>query len=536
MLAVTLGCATSSMETGRQRTTIAPARPLTSSSTPWVEPPLSRPTMHLTVTKAGLEALLDVLVPRSDGGDYAFLGARSFRYERGPFSLAFDDARKAITATTSVTATVDVPGAMLTVPLSVTADMQPILTADHRLALQAVTVKVTSNDHRVRLADAIAGLVVHVEKALQEQLAVLAVDLRPAFSSIDDTLGAPVFLPLSPAQACFHLDVRAWEAGPAVFAQGFERDLALTVAPSLTLPCALRDAGGTTIVVHESDVAERRLPPRPPLPPLKNVSGIEGGPFVLTIPIAAGYDELRKAATLAFVDGRLFFSQDHPGLFIAEPELFASEGAVIVRVRLGGFATIAGVRVDVDGELFLSGRPSIEDDVIAFHDLDLTLASEQALIQTAFAVKKADLNVAVQRALRFDLGSRLQTVRQKVESALNRQTVVVAGVPALCTRVDIGRLAVTELSAHDAYLRATVATTALLSASLPCPQMTSLPAAQGISQTNPPAGPVMNPMVNPVVNPVAAPVATAQTETPTNPSTEPFSSPQAPAPVPASPP
>jgi hypothetical protein len=475
LAALFASCATpstlSSPAPATKRASLYPTRPQGVSSPPLADPPLSRPTMHLTLTRAGLEALLDALVPAKDGGDYALLGARAWGWERGPFALAFDDARKAMTATTSVTATVELPGTTLSIPLSVKADVQPVLTSEHRLALQAVTVKVTSADRRLRLADATAGVIAHVEKTLTEKLTTMSVDLRPTLSSLYDTLGTPLFLPLSPAQACFALDVRALEAGPTVLADGFEKELALTVAPSLTMPCTMRDASnaGAVVVVDEAMVAAGTLPARAPLPPLKNASGVEGGPFTLTIPVAAGYDELQKAMTLAFPDGKLAFSSSQPGLFITEPEVYAADGDVVVRVRLGGFAMASGVQIDVDGDLYLAGRPMVRDNFLEFPDLAPTVATEQALLKAALALKEDELTAAVKKALRLDLSQRLQAVRAKLEGALTKETVLVDGVAPLCTSVEIGRIAVSDVHVHDPYLRATVTTTALFSASLPCP-------------------------------------------------------------------
>ena len=83
-------------------------------------------------------------------------------------------------------------------------------------------------------ADFSAGLIGHVEKTLKDKLTTMKVDLRPSFLSLHEKLAAPLFLPLTPASACFTLDVRAIEASPSIMADGLEKQLALTVAPSLT--------------------------------------------------------------------------------------------------------------------------------------------------------------------------------------------------------------------------------------------------------------------------------------------------------------
>ena len=53
------------------------------------------------------------------------------------------------------------------------------------------------------------------------------------------------------------------------------------------------------------------------LPPLSNVASVPSGPFTVTVPIAARYDELTRAMTMAFTDGKLFFSTEYPELFLA---------------------------------------------------------------------------------------------------------------------------------------------------------------------------------------------------------------------------
>ncbi|HEY1098433.1 MAG TPA: DUF4403 family protein, partial [Myxococcota bacterium] len=205
-----------------------------------------------------------------------------------------------------------------------------------------------------------------------------------------------------------------------------------------------------------------------PLPPLANVAGVEGGPFTLTIPVAAGYDELQKAMRLAFPDGKLFFSSDQPALFLTDPEVFSASGDVVVRVRLGGSVTKAGITIDLDGDLYLAGRPAVRDNFLAFPDLKPTLETESALLKAALAFKEQELVDAVKKALRLDLSARLASVKQKLIDSLTMRTVVVEGVAPMCTTVEIGRIGIDDIAVHDPYLRATITSTAMLSASLPC--------------------------------------------------------------------
>jgi hypothetical protein len=116
----------------------------------------------------------------------------------------------------------------------------------------------------------------------------------------------------------------------------------------------------------------------------------------------------------------------------------------------------------------LTGRPAVRDNFLELPDLKPTIETEQALLAMAIAIKEVELTTAVRKALRLDLSARLASVKQKLVDSLSLEKVVVDGVPPLCTRAELGRLELKDIAVHDPYLRATVTTTALLSASLPC--------------------------------------------------------------------
>jgi hypothetical protein len=269
-----------------------------------------------------------------------------------------------------------------------------------------------------------------------------------------------MFLPLGGANACFNLDVRGIEAGPSIFAGGFEKQLALVVAPSITMPCTVRGA----VVTRGGPLPKLR-----PLPPLHNASAIEGGPFHLEIPIAAGYAEMEKAMALAFTGGKLFFSADQPKLYLTEPRVYASDGALVVSVKIAGTAEQGTVSIDVDGEIFLSGHPRVRDNFLEVPDIKPTIETDQALLALAASVKEPELTAAVKKALRLDLSARLGEMKARLIESLTVDVPLAAGVSPLCTRAEVGRIEVTSAEAHDAYLRVYVNTTATASAYLPCP-------------------------------------------------------------------
>src|SRR5262249_22465734 len=154
---------------------------------------------------------------------------------------------------------------------------------------------VSSTDSRLKLANLAAGALDKIQKTVEQQLGDFSYDLRPMLASVYERVDKPLPLPLGDASGCAELKVLGVEAGPTVLADGVEKDIALVVAPSVTLPCASPSEGSM-------------------LPPLANVATLQGGPFTVTVPIAARYDELAKAMTLAFTDGKLFFSKEYPDL------------------------------------------------------------------------------------------------------------------------------------------------------------------------------------------------------------------------------
>lgn len=62
-------------------------------------------------------------------------------------------------------------------------------------------------------------------------------DLRPLVAEASARLARPLELPVGDATACARLHVLEIEAAPTVLADGIEKDLAIVVAPSVTLPC-----------------------------------------------------------------------------------------------------------------------------------------------------------------------------------------------------------------------------------------------------------------------------------------------------------
>jgi hypothetical protein len=307
------------------------------------------------------------------------------------------------------------------------------------------------------LSSALKGLHDDFQTTLEEY----SFDLAPKILEAYKQLAAPIELPLGDAKGCLAIKVTGVEAGPTVLAGGIEKDLALVVAPSITLPCA-----------------PPMLPPTPS--PLANVSSLPSGPFTVTIPIAASYDELAKAMSLAFTNGKLFFSKEFPELYLAQPEIYSSQNELVLKLHLGGPVHASGISTTLDGDIFFAGHPAVIDNELQIPDLQPTIETHDFLLKLKAALDGDSIRDQARHALRLDLGARLADARAKVSG--DRQ------LGPGCLRSDVARIEITGVYPHATYLRVYVAITAQTSVYLPCPQAPAPPApAPGLPVSDKPA-------------------------------------------------
>lgn len=427
-----------------------PPRPPTIPGPPIADPAPSKVVMHVALTGPGLSQLLDSTVPESGEGLFTFVGTRAYRWKRGPFEVSFDNAQGKVMVHADVQGEADVPGTTLHFAMSLGVSAQPVVTTDYQALLQAPVVTVTTNDKVLRAAEWSAGVLTGLRGAAEKALKGARFDLRPLLGQAYSRLAQPIKLPIGQAQGCVDLGVRNVEAGPTVLAGGLEKELAMVVAPSVTLPCAPGPAGAS----------------KPTMPPLHNVASLPSGPFEVTIPIAATYDELQKAMTQAFTGGKLYFSKEFPDLYLEKPEVYASGGQIVVKLHLNGFVK-KGFRLNLSGDLFMAGHPQVRDNELEVPDVQPTIETQSALLKLKTRLDADGLRKQVRDALRLDIGQRLLPVREKLSKDLTFQQNV-GKVPS-CVRADLERVEITGVFAHDSYLRLYARVYARAAAYLPCP-------------------------------------------------------------------
>lgn len=378
---------------------VYPPRPSASPAPPLADPAPSRVVVHLAIASAALRAALDDAAPRTGEGTFPLLGSeRHYAWERGPLDVGFSQGR--IVLSTKVRATVSIPLRSIDVPLELRALAEPIISTQYAVRLQSVEVHVASSDMRLSAADRIAGVYEKVAAPIEAQLKEFSYDLKPLMGEAFGRLSRPIDLSVGDASACARVSVLEIEAGPTVLADGIEKDVALVVSPAVTLPCP--DMSPSTSA----------------LPPLSNVAALTPGPFSVTVPVAARYDELTRAMTMAFTDGKLFFSPDYPGVFLEKPEVYESQGQLVLKLHIAGPVHTLGIDTDLDGDLYLVGHPAVVDNELRIPDLEPTIETKNFLLSLKALTGADRIRDEARAALRLDIGQRLEQAREKFGSEL----------------------------------------------------------------------------------------------------------------------
>ncbi len=398
----------------------------------------------MVVTGSALRAALEDVAPRTGEGTVRFLGSdRPYTWDRGPLDVGFSQGR--VVLRTQIVARLTVAFKSLQFPLELRVDAEPIVNSEYAVKLQSVDVQVRSSDTGLGVADRVAGIYERIAAPIADQLKEFAYDMKPLLSEAYDRVARPIELSVGDARACARLRVLDVEAGPSVLADGIEKDIALVVAPSIALPCV--------------DAAEDA---RPSLPPMSNVSTVLPGPFTITVPIAARYDELTRALSMAFTDGKLFFSLEYPALYLEKPEIYEASGQLVLKLHIHGPVHKLGIDSDLDGDVYLVGHPTVIDNELAVPDLEPTIETRSFLLSLKAMTDGDRIRDEARRALRLDLGARLHDVREKLGNGLTFES------NNGCFQGNVDTIAVTGIHPHGSYVRVYVTVTARARVMMPC--------------------------------------------------------------------
>jgi hypothetical protein len=430
-----------------------PPRPPATPGEAIADPAPSRVVVHATVTTAALRQALDLQIPSVGAGTFPLLGAdRKYLWNRLSLAVSYLQGRIGVQA--QVLARVQLPmGGEVQLPIDLKVLTEPVISSDYVARLQSTQVEVTSPDARLKFAQNAVGALDKIREEVAAQLQTFKLDLKPMLLETFGRVSRPIDLPLGDAHGCAELRVLGVEAGPTVLADGVEKDLALVIAPSVTMPCSA-------------------TPTSNQLPPLANVPMLPTGPFTVTVPIAARYEELQRAMSLAFTDGKLYFSKDFPQLYLSRPEVYNSKDQLVVKLHINGPIEKNGIKTTLDGDLYMIGHPQVIDNELRVPDLEPTIETTSFLLKLAAAIKGDDIRDQARAALKLDLGERLQSVKAKLSSDLSFAD------GQGCLRAEANKIEVTGVHPHGAYLRVYVNVTAQAGVYLPCPQTVPAPPVQ----------------------------------------------------------
>lgn len=429
-----------------------PSRP-GSSTAPLVPDPLpAKLVVHVAATSEGFKHALDSTVPASGELQFDLRGPRPVKWTRSPFTLRFADAR--VEVKTDLTIEIEMPIiGKQSIPIQASVVGEPVITSDWKFRMQGAHAKLESKDMRLRTLQGLAGALETATKMTDDYLEGFSWDLTPRIKEAYAKVAAPITFKVGDADACATLKVTSIEAGPTVIAGGFEKDLAFVVEPSVMLPCG-----------------DGQLEPQPP--PLSNVATLPSGPFTVVVPIAAKYDELARAMSAAFTDGKLHFSKDYPELYLANPEVYASQkDELVVKLHLSGPIKAAGISATLDGDLYFVGHPVVVDNELRIPDLEPSVETKSFLLGLKASLDHNGIRDQARAALKLDLGQRFAAVRQKLSNDIG------FGGDLGCLRANVAKIEVTGVYPHASYLRVYVSTTAQAAVLLPCPNPQQLPVA-----------------------------------------------------------
>jgi hypothetical protein len=183
----------------------------------------------------------------------------------------------------------------------------------------------------------------------------------------------------------------------------------------------------------------------------------------VSLPIAARYDELAKAMTMAFTDGKLYFAKDFPKLYMEKPEVYAAKDQLVLKLHIAGPIDKYGINTTLDGDIFMSGHPTVEDNELRVPDLEPTIETSNFLLKLKAALDGNTIRDQARAALHLDIGERLRAVKEKLSSDL------AFGNGQGCLKAQAHKIEVSGVHVHSAYLRVYVTINGSASVYMPCP-------------------------------------------------------------------
>jgi hypothetical protein len=146
-----------------------------------------------------------------------------------------------------------------------------------------------------------------------------------------------------------------------------------------------------------------------------------------------------------------------------KPEVYAAKDQLVLKLHIAGPIDKYGINTTLDGDIFMSGHPTVEDNELRVPDLEPTIETSNFLLGLKAAIDGNTIRDQARSALHLDIGERLKAVKEKLTSDL------AFGNGQGCLKAQANKIEVSGVHVHSAYLRVYVGITGSASVYMPCP-------------------------------------------------------------------
>jgi hypothetical protein len=146
-----------------------------------------------------------------------------------------------------------------------------------------------------------------------------------------------------------------------------------------------------------------------------------------------------------------------------KPEVYAAKDQLVLKLHIAGPIDEYGINTMLNGDIFMSGHPVVEDNELRVPDLESTIETSNFLLGIKAALDGNTIRDQARAALHLDTGERLRGAKDKLSSDL------AFGNGQGCVKAQANKIEVSGVHVHSAYLRMYVGITGSVSVYMPCP-------------------------------------------------------------------
>ena len=404
---------------------------------PIAEVPSFQYHIHMGATQDGLLSLLEQTLPKE--GSFKD-NKHEYQFKRGEFLLDIKDDKIDLTAPISIH---NIP-VLGRADLNVRVQVHPFLTQEYKVVFQDLKIETELKGNSLKMLNWFVGIEKLLVSVIEEKVQKFDFSIRPIMNEHFEKHARSRNFDVGDAKGCIVYNIKRIEMDDTKYIGGIEQDMSITLAPSVTIPCAAQE--------DSTD-----------LPILHHVSSVHTGPNRIMIPIAVTYDGLREAVGTIFEEGKFFFSKAHKDLYVTEPDIFTLEDSIIIKMQLKGkLRSVFSPKID--GAIYFKGTIGISDNVLSVHDIDTYAGTGEFLLKLATDIKKKSIIQELERALEIDITQLISEPKAQYSQRYPIKDLDGLG----CVKSNIGKVAVEDIFLHKSYVRVYLSADASTDLYIPC--------------------------------------------------------------------